>query len=280
MPNYPNRCQHIKVNGTLCGSPALRRNRFCYFHKLHHEERIELNTDRNRRRRNVSIALPVLEDANSIQVTLMQIMRLIITGQIDGKNAGLLLYALQTASANLARTNFAPYLHEMVLDPKTVNQTPLRAHIWQDSDFASPVDDEEDEATTRVRVMEEAQRRARKKEAFDKWAEAEADRIAEEGRSQREAQRQANLLKARQEADRQQEKKRAENTPAKDASPAAAVTPAGRAVLPSKPTAQLPGKRPPANVTVDEIREKVTAQIKKALPAITAAVRDNGDRSG
>src|SRR5271169_720005 len=106
MPNFPNRCQHIKVNGTLCGSPALRRNRFCYFHKLHHEETIQLNTDRARRRRNVTIELPVLEDANSIQVMLMQIMRLIITGQIDGKSAGLLLYALQTASANLQSTNF------------------------------------------------------------------------------------------------------------------------------------------------------------------------------
>jgi hypothetical protein len=26
------RCQHVKVNGTQCGSPALRRRRHCYFH--------------------------------------------------------------------------------------------------------------------------------------------------------------------------------------------------------------------------------------------------------
>ncbi len=272
MPNFPNRCQHIKVNGTLCGSPALRRNRFCYFHKLHHEERIELNTDRARRGRNVSIALPVLEDANSIQVSLMQIMRLVITGQIGGKTAGLLLYALQTASANLARTSFQPRIHDVVLDVKALHGTPLSAHIWEDSDFASPEDDEEDEATTRVRVMEEAQRRARKKEAFDKWAEAEADRIAEEGRSQREAQRQAGLLKAREEAARQREEESTETIAPKEASPAAAVTPAGRAVLPPTPTAQPPGKRPPANVTLDDVRKKVTAQITKALPDIAAAL--------
>ena len=66
----------------------------------------------------------------------MQIMRLIITGQIEGKSAGLLLYALQTASANLHRTNFAPYHHEMVLDPKTVGEIPIGARIWEDSDFA------------------------------------------------------------------------------------------------------------------------------------------------
>jgi len=60
MDTFPNRCQHIKVNGTHCGSPALRRNRFCYFHKVHHEVRIQLNSDRARRRRNVAIVLPVL----------------------------------------------------------------------------------------------------------------------------------------------------------------------------------------------------------------------------
>ena len=147
MPSFPNRCQHIKVNGTQCGSPALRRNKFCYFHKRHQEERLQLNLDRLKqdraRRRSVVIELPVLEDANSIQVSLMQVMRLIITGQIDSKTAGLLLYGLQIASSNLARTNFNPYMRDVVLDPKTADETPLNAHAWEDSDFAG--NDEEDE---------------------------------------------------------------------------------------------------------------------------------------
>src|SRR6266850_979159 len=98
MATFPNRCQHIKVNGTQCGCPALRRNQLCYFHKRHHDERVQLNLDRMRddrqkdtrlkdgrtkegrtkegrtkaaRRRPVTIDLPVLEDANSIQVSLM-----------------------------------------------------------------------------------------------------------------------------------------------------------------------------------------------------------------
>jgi hypothetical protein len=285
MPNFPNRCQHIKVNGTLCGSPALRRNRFCYFHKLHHEERIVLNADRARRRRNVTIALPVLEDANSIQVTLMQIMRLIAAGQIDGKSAGLLLYALQTASANLGRTNFAPYLYEMVLDPKTVSETPIGARIWEDSDFSTH-NEEDDYETMRIAAFEEAQRRARKKEALDKLAEAEADRLAEVGRREREAERQADLREARLEADRKRaeqehaEKERAEKIALQDARRSPALTRAGNAVLPPAQAAQSQGKRPPANVTVDEVREKVSAQIRKALPAIAAAVREDGDRSG
>jgi len=272
MPNFPNRCQHLKVNGTQCGSPALRRNSFCYFHKLHHEERIVLNADRARRRHNITIELPVLEDANSIQVTLMQIMRLIVAGQIDGKTAGLLLYALQTASANLPRTSFQPRIHDVVLDVKAVDETPLSAHIWEDSDFASAENDEEDEETVRIQVMEEAQRRARKKEAFDKWAEAEADRLAAEGRREREAERQADLREARLEADRKRaEQERAEKIALEDARRSPAVTTAGRAVVPP-PTAPPPSKRPPANVTMDDVRKKVTAQITKALPAIAAAV--------
>ena len=110
MSSYPNsipRCEHIKINGTQCGSPALKRNRFCFFHKRWHETRIVLNANRARRAR-AALDLPVLEDANSIQVSLMQVMRLILNGQVDPKTAGLLLYALQTASSNLSRINFEP----------------------------------------------------------------------------------------------------------------------------------------------------------------------------
>jgi len=34
LPPHPNvrNCTHIKVTGQRCGSPALRREFFCYFH--------------------------------------------------------------------------------------------------------------------------------------------------------------------------------------------------------------------------------------------------------
>jgi len=142
MPNFPNRCQHLKVNGTQCGSPALRRNHFCYFHKRWQETRIVLNANRARRGR-ATIDLPVLEDANSIQVALMQVMRLILGGQLDGKTAGLLLYALQTASSNLSRITFEPVVKtRVVIDPRTVAQTPLGEDPWDRDDYQ----DEEYEA--------------------------------------------------------------------------------------------------------------------------------------
>src|SRR5580698_2460780 len=147
MSLYPNsipRCEHIKVNGTQCGSPALKRNHFCYFHKRWQETRIVLNANRARRGR-AALDLPVLEDANSIQVSLMQIMRLILSGQMDTKTAGLLLYALQTASSNLSRINFEPAVKtRVVIDPRTVDQTPLGEDPWRREDFEEEEVEEDD----------------------------------------------------------------------------------------------------------------------------------------
>jgi hypothetical protein len=143
------RCEHLKVNGTQCGSPALRRNHFCYFHKRWQETRIVLNANRARRGR-AALDLPVLEDANSIQVSLMQVMRLILSGQLDPKTAGLLLYALQTASSNLSRTNFEPVIKtRVVIDPRTVDQTPLGEDPWCEEDFEEE-ESEEDEVSEPV----------------------------------------------------------------------------------------------------------------------------------
>jgi hypothetical protein len=187
MPTFPNRCQHVKVNGTQCGCPALRRNKLCYFHKRHHDERVQLNLDRLKdgrqkdSRRRATIDLPVLEDANSIQVSLMQIMRPIITGQLDAKTAGLLLYALQTASANLGRTSFEPNRHHVVLDLNTVDETALDEPVWADSDF--PDDEEDDDEEDDEEVAEEETMLVAKKPAASKtraeWqAEVEAERNA------------------------------------------------------------------------------------------------------
>ncbi len=144
------RCEHLKVNGTQCGSPALRRNHFCYFHKRWQETRIVLNANRARRGR-AALDLPVLEDANSIQVSLMQVMRLILSGQLEPKTAGLLLYALQTASSNLSRTNFEPVIKtRVVIDPRTVDQTPLGEDPWCEEDFEEEELADQDEASEPV----------------------------------------------------------------------------------------------------------------------------------
>src|SRR5882724_2752558 len=143
MPKFPNRCQHLKINGTQCGSPALRRNRFCYFHKRFQDERIQLSADRARRGV-ATFELPILEDANSIQIALMQVMRLLVSGQLDHKTASLLLYALQTASTNLRMTRFAPSTNDVILDVRDVAQTGLNEQIWDDEDFEDFESDEDE----------------------------------------------------------------------------------------------------------------------------------------
>jgi hypothetical protein len=113
---YIPRCTHIKTNGTQCGCPALCGRRFCFFHKNWQGQRIQLNAQPAP---DLTFTLPVLEDADSIQVALMQVMRLILSGQLEPKIAGLLLYALQTASLNLRRTKLEPFHHEsVVIDPQ------------------------------------------------------------------------------------------------------------------------------------------------------------------
>jgi hypothetical protein len=54
------------------------------------------------------IQLPLLEDAESIQIAIQEVVDAITQDRIDSKRAGLLLYALQTASANLKNADFEP----------------------------------------------------------------------------------------------------------------------------------------------------------------------------
>jgi len=103
MARLPNQCMHIMVDGAPCGSPAMRRNRFCYHHKRQHEQLLALNGDRARDSRKPQFTLPVLEDASSIKASLTQVMRLLAAGQIERKTASLMLYALQIATTNLQR---------------------------------------------------------------------------------------------------------------------------------------------------------------------------------
>jgi hypothetical protein len=137
------RCTHIKTNGTQCGSPALRGRRFCFFHKNWQGQRIALNAQPASP---LSFTMPVLEDADSVQVALMQVMRLILAGQLDPKIAGLLLYALQTASINLRHMKLEPFHHEsVVIDPRAVADNGVDDDAWCREEFEEEEEVEENE---------------------------------------------------------------------------------------------------------------------------------------
>jgi hypothetical protein len=147
--SYPSRCQHIKINGTQCGSPAMRTKRFCYFHHAWHtvgHSGLKLTPDAQPDLPGFHI--PLLEDANSVQITLMQIMRLIATKQIDAKSAALMLYALQTAAANVRNLTFEPrYIHQVVLSADNLSKSRLgRSDVWTDADCCNEVEEETVEA--------------------------------------------------------------------------------------------------------------------------------------
>lgn len=62
-PNHILRCQHIKVNGTQCGSLSLRETKYCYYHIRYHWPELEALENNNEWFKST----PTLEDANSIQ---------------------------------------------------------------------------------------------------------------------------------------------------------------------------------------------------------------------
>jgi hypothetical protein len=134
MSTYPvtiRRCQHIKVNGIQCGSPAVRNERHCYFHEQCRLMSREINMKFSE---HGIIKLPTLEDPNSIQLGLAEVMRLLVTNQIDHRTASLLLRALRTAAANVKFTSLEPKPTHIVIDPKCVENRPLGATAWSTVD--------------------------------------------------------------------------------------------------------------------------------------------------
>lgn len=89
QPNIP-QCLHTKVDGVRCGSPALTGKNYCYFHN-------------NIRRRPKKFELPPVEDANALQVAIMEIIRAVADDRLELKKASILLYAVQIAQANMGR---------------------------------------------------------------------------------------------------------------------------------------------------------------------------------
>jgi hypothetical protein len=140
MDNVP-RCQHIKMNGTQCGSPALRWRRQCFFHERIRRERAKIAKDMSAQRR---FDLPLLEDANSVQVALMKTIQMLGSGRMDHRTAGLMLYALQTASINLRNADFeANDVTEVVINRDDVHRTNLGGPQWSEDDFEEPAEEEE-----------------------------------------------------------------------------------------------------------------------------------------
>ncbi len=88
-------CAHIKAGGEQCQLAVMREQRFCHFH-FNVLEKIGRSPEQ-------PCAFPVLENAASIQLAVMNVISRLLNKHIDTKTAGIILYGLQLASANMGR---------------------------------------------------------------------------------------------------------------------------------------------------------------------------------
>jgi hypothetical protein len=100
-------CTHIKVNGIRCGSPSLRQEVFCYFHQ---------RMIRGVRTPPKSRLHPIanFEDAQAIQLSLMEVVNALVRNHIDVPRARLVLRALSIAARNAGKTHFNCWQSDMV----------------------------------------------------------------------------------------------------------------------------------------------------------------------
>ena len=90
-------CVHVKEDGVSCHSPALTGERHCHFHLRYKGHR--LRTWRGRRP--VPIQLPVLDSLAAVHVGMRQVREAMVNNRVDGKQAGLALYAMQILASTM-----------------------------------------------------------------------------------------------------------------------------------------------------------------------------------
>src|SRR3954467_12339920 len=101
------RCVQVKTNGLRCGSPAMRRNPYCYFHDRYLNQPYE-------------DTFPPFEDGNAVQFALMQIVERLRRetfrdGAVDPRFIKPLIFAVKTAAQNLRNTTFDPAQEQSVI---------------------------------------------------------------------------------------------------------------------------------------------------------------------
>jgi hypothetical protein len=111
-------CRHVHADGRRCGSRALRRQNFCYYHTAN---RPPVQNPRLRKQERNEFALSDPADRTALQITLGEVLRRIASNEIDPRRAGLLLYGLQIASGNIPKPKSGEMpstVEEVVEDPE------------------------------------------------------------------------------------------------------------------------------------------------------------------
>ena len=98
-------CQHWLEKGTRCCCPAIRGTRYCFSHRQEQERDARKNAERARQRWFESTQL---DDAPSVQRAIGQVMTRLLAGNMDLKQAGQMLFKLQTVTVNLRNAELDP----------------------------------------------------------------------------------------------------------------------------------------------------------------------------
>jgi hypothetical protein len=96
-------CSHVKANGNTCKSAAMKGSDYCYFHLA---SRDRIRRQRLAAEKKHAFRVPVLEDHETIQLAITDVVNAMFADRIDAKRAALALWALQTASVNLRHAEF------------------------------------------------------------------------------------------------------------------------------------------------------------------------------
>jgi hypothetical protein len=177
-------CTHIRVTGVRCNSPALRGEQFCYFHQ---------NAHRGVRRPPQSRLHPIamIEDEESIQYALMEVINALMRNTIDVKRATLIIRALHIAVKNAARVKFGIHAKDTVTQvPEYAPPTEQHEAIAQQSELPAvsaipykPVEPtnphfwEYSEEGARVLAREAQARKSAETQAANSTDRVETDRV-------------------------------------------------------------------------------------------------------
>jgi hypothetical protein len=130
---HPNvrKCTHIKVTGHRCGSPALRGEFFCYFHTRvikGVQQRVDMRLD----------SMALLEDCESIQLSIMHVVDGLVKGTLDPASARLIIQALRIAARNAKNVRFDDRDYRLS-DKKMVREIPNYARtVFEFAGITSP----------------------------------------------------------------------------------------------------------------------------------------------
>jgi len=91
-------CASRKWNGDPCQSPVVPGERFCHYHKVMGEPKVDLDNGPSHH-----VYLPVFEDAVAIQSAISDVCEMMLHRRIETKEASTLLYAMQFVSAIMAQ---------------------------------------------------------------------------------------------------------------------------------------------------------------------------------